>query len=102
MIPPESGPDPLRARRLAVRLLEARRVLRLLRLCMCFSFERTFHLYFTPDEPRARRCALGGPRKERCENLLGIKSISRRSTLRLHTGSTRRSCHVTRPGHYAG
>src|SRR6266498_1628497 len=56
MLPPESGPDPLRARRLAVPLLEARRALRLPLLCMCFSFVCTSLLYFTLSERQARRC----------------------------------------------
>src|SRR5713226_8090946 len=39
MLPPESEPVPLQARRLAVPLLEACPVRRLPLLCMCLSFE---------------------------------------------------------------
>jgi hypothetical protein len=44
MLLPESEPDPLQAQRLAVPLLEARRVLRLPLLCMCLSFVCVSHL----------------------------------------------------------
>src|SRR6266404_6392256 len=41
----ESGPDPFRARRLGVPLLEGRLVRRLPLLCMCVSFVGTSYMY---------------------------------------------------------